>query len=116
MQVFFVCLLHNRMPTCFICNESIYLCINRNFYLHYLEKDLQCRVSQDVCLRVLSERVHPARSLKFISKIANHIFFSTRRALCSRAARPLRILVKMRAVFSSPGSVLMTVTTGSFAA
>ena len=41
MQVFFVCLLHNRMPTCFICNESIYLCINRNFYLHYLEKDLQ---------------------------------------------------------------------------
>ncbi len=41
MQVFFVCLLHNRMPTCFICNESIYLCINRNFYLHYLEQDLQ---------------------------------------------------------------------------
>ena len=41
MQVFFVCLLHNRMPTCFICNESIYLCIDRNFYLHYLEKDLQ---------------------------------------------------------------------------
>ena len=37
----FVCLLHNRMPMCFICNESIYLCIDRNFYLHYLEKDLQ---------------------------------------------------------------------------
>ena len=32
---------NNRMPTCFICNESIYLCINRNFYLHYLEQDLQ---------------------------------------------------------------------------